>query len=114
MDDMCGDPIQLAWMVKELAGFGSGENLIHHPGELDGACSGRRQRLLARHLLHRSAQGGWGRIEAIVVKERLDGSAAQDAHTRHTAVRQDALRWRLFYGHSNCLDLPGLVSFSLS
>ena len=56
------DPIQLAWMVKEMACYGSVAqgNLIHHPGELDGALGICQACLLARHLIHRSAQGGWG------------------------------------------------------
>src|SRR5487761_1545922 len=35
-------------------------NLIHHPDELDGALASTFDRLLASHLVHQSAQGGWG------------------------------------------------------
>ena len=34
------DPIQLVWMVKEIASYAAAKRyLIHHPGELDGAFS---------------------------------------------------------------------------
>jgi len=58
------DPIELASMVKEMVGrrrrVVRRANLIHHPGKLDGVFSWRGECVLAHHLVHQSAQGGWG------------------------------------------------------
>jgi len=52
-DDRRENPIQLAWMVNKMR-FGRclAENLLHHPGELDGAGDHAAVRSLASHLLH--------------------------------------------------------------
>src|SRR5690242_13729565 len=38
----------------------SGADLIHHPGKPDGALSSFLRTVIAHHLVHQSAQGGWG------------------------------------------------------
>ena len=48
-------------MVKEiLARATLKQNLIHHPDKLDGVFVLVLRQFLAHHLVHRSAQGGWG------------------------------------------------------
>ena len=54
------DPIQLVWMVKEIIVASWPGDLIHHPGKLDGAFELHFANALAHHLVHQSAQGGWG------------------------------------------------------
>jgi hypothetical protein len=52
------DPIQLVWIGES---DGAARNVsFTNPDRLDGVYSKSWVRTLAHHLIHRSAQGGWG------------------------------------------------------
>jgi len=58
-------------MVKEISWRLASSKFIHHPGKLDGAFSLLLALPLAHHLVHQSAQGGWGLFVLIAVRHHL-------------------------------------------